>query len=115
MSNDSFGDDNDPTRDDRSYVTDDMLAALNTERSVHPEESEEELSRRLMRENLPAVTMGMVHTALHSTNERVRLDASKYITERVLGKVGEDAFAGTAPVEDLISEVTEYVKEQASS
>ena len=88
--------------DDDEWVPAEALKSLQTERIVHSDETELQLSRRLMRENLPLITAGMIHTALHSQSERLRLDAQKYVMDRVLGKVGDDAFEGTvSPIDEL--------------
>lgn len=82
--------------------------ALVHERSVRPDETHEAMGRRLLAENVGVAVMGIIHTAEHGSNERLRLDAQKYIVERVLGKVGDDAFE-VDPLAKFISEVTEYV------
>lgn len=100
---------------DDSWVPDDALSSLVTERTIHPEENDEATARRLLRENVAAVTLGIIHTAIHDPNSRVRLDASKYVVERVLGRVGDDAYGATSPVADFISEVTEFVAANAQN
>jgi len=100
---------------DSSWVPDDALNALIAERTIHTEEDNEQIARRLLRENVGAAILGIVHTAIHGTNERTRLDAQKYITERVLGRVGDDAYGATNPVADFISEVTGFVAAAAGS
>lgn len=98
-----------------SWVPDDALNALVTERTIHPDEDNETTARRLLRENVGAAVLGIVHTAVHGSNERVRLDAQKYVVERVLGRVGDDAYGATNPVADFISEVTEFVATAAGT
>lgn len=89
-----------------NWIPDEALKGLVTEREVHPEESEEMLTRRLFRENSANAALGIIHIAVHGTNERTRLDASKYVVERVLGKVGDDAFdAAKSPLESLMEGV----------
>ena len=93
-----------------SVVQDDLLNALITERTMNPEEGEEILARRLLREQVAGAVLNVNHIARHGTNERIRYEANKYIIERVLGKVGDDAFgASSSPVDDFISDVTRYV------
>lgn len=96
-----------------AWVPDDALAALVTERDLHAGETEEQMARRLMIENVGAAVMSIVNVAMHGSTERSRLDASKYIVERVLGRVGDDAFGGTrSPAELLVESVTDYVHSQ---
>src|SRR3954471_1660372 len=91
---------------DKAWVPDDALAALVSEAEIHPEESPEQTARRLLLENVGPVTLGIIHTALHGTNERTRLDAQKYVMERVLGRVGDDAFgAERSPVDSFVDKI----------
>jgi hypothetical protein len=78
------------------WVPDEALAGLRMERQVRSDESDEEVARRIFLENLPVAALAIVHLAQHSGTERVRLDASKYVVERNLGKIGEDPDAGGA-------------------
>ena len=94
-----------------SWVADEALASLVSERQVHPEETEEQLTRRLFRENSANAALGIIHIAVHGANERTRLDASKYVIERVLGKVGDDAFqAEKSPLESLMEGVLQQAE-----
>lgn len=100
----------------KMWIPDDALKSLVTERTLNPQESEETLSRRLFTENAAAATVSIIHTALHGTNERTRLDASKYIVERVLGRVGDDAFGGEkSPVEAFLDDVVVEVEAYANA
>ena len=103
-----------PAQVSKEWLADDALEALNIERSVRPDETHEQLSRRLLKENVPMATMSVINLALHGTNERLRLDAAKYVMDRVLGKPGEDVFdKDRSPLEELIDEVTTYVHSHA--
>ena len=102
--------------DDENWVPDAALKGLITEREVHPEESEEQLTRRLFRENSAAAALGIIHVSKHGQNERTRLDASKYIVERVLGKVGDDAYEGEkSPLELLMAGVLQSAESFANN
>ena len=103
-------------REQLPSVDDDVLAALNMERQMNPGETEKELARRLMKENLPQVTMNVINTALHGSNDRIRFDASKYIMERVLGKIGDDTYeTSKSPLEELFDDVTAFVNSASDS
>lgn len=109
-----FNSDNTPNADenDDSWIADEALASLVTEREVHPDETEEQMTRRLFRENAANAALAIIHTAVHGTNERTRLDASKYVVERVLGKVGDDAYdAEKSPLEALMEGVLKSAEE----
>jgi predicted hydrolase (HD superfamily) len=105
----------DMNESESSWVPDDALNSLVTERTIHPEEDNEATARRLLRENVAASVLGIVHTAIHGTNERTRLDAQKYVVERVLGRVGDDAYGATSPVADFISDITGFVAASAGT
>ena len=82
------------------------LNALTCERTVGVEETEEDISRRLFRENLPMATLAITHLAQHAPNERVRLDAAKYVVERNLGRIQDaNPFSTEDPFERLLAEV----------
>ena len=89
----------------QDWVPDEALDALTAEREFHPAEDEKQLTRRLFRENSPVAAMGIINTAKHDPNSRVRLDAQKYIIERVLGKVGDDATGDKLPLETFLAQV----------
>jgi hypothetical protein len=73
------------------------------ERAVYANETEEQMARRIFREALPMAAASIVDIASNSQNDRTKLDASKYIVERNLGKVGDDAaFVGEGTLADLV-------------
>ena len=75
--------------EDPDWLPDSAVEALNQERTF-TQETPPEMSRRIFRENAPNAAASIVHIALYGSNERLRLDAAKYITDRVLGRVGDD-------------------------
>jgi hypothetical protein len=81
---------------------DDALAALNLERDMRPEETPEELTKRIFREGAPVAASRIVRVALTSPNERVAMDASKYIIDRTLGRVGDNG--------EAVDPLTEFMK-----
>lgn len=95
------------------WVPDEMLDYINKsteDLAVSTGKSEKELARLMLQFKLPEVTQGIVQLALRGSNERVRLDASKYLMERVLGKVGDDAFDGSrSPLEEMFDDVSTYL------
>ena len=107
MSNPNASEDDGPELPD-VYLSDKAMTDMVAERSMNPDESNEAYARRILNEHVGFAVLGLVRTAVHGTNERIRTDAQKYIVERVLGKVGDDAFVED-PFSKLIKEVTEYV------
>ena len=94
-----------------TWVTSADIDMLNAEsRQIKEGETDEELARRIMRANLPSVAMGLAKMALYDTNANVRLRASQYLMDRVLGKPGEDVNVGVqSPLEQLMGEITEVL------
>jgi hypothetical protein len=86
------------------WIPEAAITRLVLERATHDEETEEQLSRRLMREAAPQITVGIIHTAIHGATDRVRLDAQKYVLERVLGKVGDESLESNKTPLELLAE-----------
>jgi hypothetical protein len=103
------------TSSDAPWLSEEAVAGLAEsallESQLHPDEDEETTARRLLRENVPTAVTALTHLMTHSQNERVRMDASKYVIDRVLGKIGDDAFGGDeSPIVKFLSDVTSYVE-----
>jgi hypothetical protein len=88
--------------------------ALQMERDVHPAEGEEALTQRLFKENAAQVAMQMVHIATRGTSERIRLDAGKYIIDRVLGPVGKAQSLGDGPLDQMVRQMQRDAEEAAN-
>jgi hypothetical protein len=75
-------------------------------------DSYEEQTRRHLEQSAPAAAMSIVQIALYSHDERRKLDASKYIVDRMLGKIGEEKDNGKgSPLESLLGEVVQYAED----
>lgn len=90
----------------REWLPDDALEGMIMEKSFHPGESNPKTAKRLMDENAPVIAMSMIHLAIHSRSERTRLDAGRYIMDRILGRVGEELMpTEDSPIDKFISDV----------
>ena len=69
-----------------------------------PSASELEAAHSAFREGLVPATQAIVHLAHFSKNDRIRLDAAKYVVERNLGKVSQKVAMGDV-WEQLFSEL----------
>jgi hypothetical protein len=95
------------------WVPDEVLDRINAEAqasrtqhaAVRTSQSDAELVRRQFIENAPLAAASIVHLAIHSPSEKVRLDASKYVVERTIGKVGEETAGGKDLWEDLLGDI----------
>lgn len=80
----------DRDRDDASpvyawWVPEQAVKNISFEREMHPDESYSGLARRLLEENLPAAVMSIIHLAMNSPEEAIRLRAASYMTDQMLG------------------------------
>lgn len=89
---------------DEEWVTDDELARMKLEDAVHGNETHEERTLRIFRENAAFAAQSIVALSRRSDSERVRLDASKYVVERVLGRI-DDGGAVADPIEKLLNDI----------
>jgi hypothetical protein len=62
------------------------LEALGTAKAVYGED-EARVAEELFRQGLPMAAMTIIHASKHSNNERLRVDAAKYVVERNLGAI----------------------------
>jgi hypothetical protein len=83
------------------WDNDDAIEAIKMERAVNPDETNEDMAKRLFQESIAPVAQSMIHIALHSQNDNTRLNAGKFITEFVLG---EKASGAKAKWEELVGE-----------
>ena len=101
--------------DDPDWLPDSAIEALNTERRVHTDETPAQTARRLMHENGPGAALSIIHIALYGSNERLRLDASKYVVDRVLGRVGDDVNQGEdSPLDAALRRMQEAAEAHAN-
>ena len=70
----------------REWLAEEALQALQADYDIFKDETQEQTTNRILREALPTIAVGLVHTALHDRDSKVRLAASKEVMDRVLGK-----------------------------
>lgn len=103
---------NDPT-----WVADDVYASLNMERQVRGEGGKElshaQLSRKIFEENAPLAAARIAHLAAYSPSDSVALRAATYITDRVLGKIGEDSEVAD-PLEAFLADMLKSAEQHAN-
>lgn len=90
---------------DHEWNPEDVLSGMLDERTtIHPDESYADTAKRMFEENVIGATASLVHLALNSQNEKIRLDASKYIIERNLGSVNNPVSSGKGDPWDALLE-----------
>lgn len=94
----------------RDWVPDDALKNLEMESALHGKESPEELAHRLLKENAAMAVLSLVHASQHGRTERIRVDASKYIVDRTLGKIGDEN-TGNDTLADLLGDVVKTAEQ----
>jgi hypothetical protein len=86
-------------------VTDAEIKALRDESHVLNSGNDKETAKALLEQEAFAAILSLTKLAVRAQNERVRLDASKYVIERVLGpvaRVGEDRDPEKDPIQKLL-------------
>lgn len=89
------------------------LQSLETDAVVN-EEDEMKATRRLFKESAPGAAMSIIHLSMYAEHDRVRLDASKYVVERVLGPTGSDTSDADNPLENLLADVIDKAEAYAN-
>jgi hypothetical protein len=66
-------------------------------------------SERIFSENAIPAALSIAHMAIHSGNERIRLEAAKYVVDRNLGRIGDAdplKAAGNDPILKFLKSVS---------
>lgn len=63
------------------------IEQLTLKRALQDVEDPIKMANDILKESLPLVTMGAVHTAIHEPNPMIRFNAQKYLMDRSLGSV----------------------------
>ncbi|SRR6266481_8303926 len=89
------------------------LSSLELEGDLYPNEDPEARARRIFREALPAAAQ-RVTSLISSPNDKISLDAAKYVVERNLGKPGEDpAHASNDLLRQLVEGFEDELRKEA--
>jgi len=99
----------------QEWDADKALESLAEERStLYASETDTQVCKRLLMENGPIVVQAIVHLALNSQNERVRLDAGKYVCDRVLGRIIDSVPVGDKPG-DAFDKVASWLMDEETN
>ena len=99
---------------DPYWDSDEALEAMKMERAMRPEETDAELAQRIFKEAAPQAATGIVHLAFHGVNENTRLNAQKYVVERVLGKIGDTGDSEDSPLNQMVKELAAAAERHAN-
>jgi hypothetical protein len=87
---------------DSSFLSPDEIESLSSERLVL-DENETQQATRLLREHAPEAALSIIHLAKFSETPSVRLNASKYILDKVMGR--DALFEKTDPVTEFLKKI----------
>jgi len=85
-------------RKSTEWISDDALAAINMERIVRPALTHEELAREILMMSAPMAAKSVAWLSAHATAEQIRLKASQYIIDGVVG----GGFAVSGGADDML-------------
>lgn len=92
------------------WDSDEALSFLTMEKSVHEDQNNEQMTRRLLTEAAPMAALSIINLSRNSSNDNTRLAASKYIVDTLIaGDGGEDD-----PLAQLIGEVVKKAESFAN-
>lgn len=96
---------------DNEWNPESALEGLAAERNVM-EIDEAVQAESLFRENLPLAALMLIDLAKNGINEKIRLDASRYIVERIIGQLKDVDLNSTKgdPLLELLGQVVRDVE-----
>jgi hypothetical protein len=71
--------------DDKEWLPDAALDALQCERAVQSDLTDEELARKILMTAAPMAAQSVAYLSVHASAENIRLAASRYIIDGVVG------------------------------
>ena len=90
----------------QDWDIEDALRSMEIEKQIHRDQSSGDIAARIFDENTVPAALALVHLAQHSPNEKIRMDAAKYVLERVMGRLGDEAKSGADnPLEKLLADI----------
>jgi hypothetical protein len=100
-----------PPSESELWDSDEALESLKLERQYNPDETDQDLTKRLLTEAGPLAARSIINLAQHAANENTRLNASKYIADVV-----REVEAGTtgASWEQILGAAVTQVEEHAN-
>lgn len=79
-------------------------------------ETPAQYAQRMFHENSPIAAQAIIHLAVHSPNEKMRFDAARYITERVLGPTNAPTSASEeSPLTKLLTTFVSDIEDHANN
>jgi hypothetical protein len=85
-------------RTSKDWLPDEAIETIVCERITEPELTDEQLARRILMRAAPGAAKNVAHLAMYSTSEQIRLAASRYIIDGVVG----GTFKGEGGEQDVL-------------
>lgn len=85
-------------RNSQDWIADSVLEAMQLERIAAPDLTDEEMARRILMTAAPMAAQSVAWLSVHATAEAIRLGASKYIIDGVVG----GGFKGSDGQDDVL-------------
>lgn len=90
----------------RGWDPADAIEQLKNETILVDDGDERQTAERIFKQGAPIAAMSVVHLAQHATSEHTRLQAAKYVTDRVLGGIiSSDGASDKDPFADFLKKV----------
>ena len=96
------------------WDSDEADELLKMERTMNPDETNRALTQRLFEEAGPQAALTLIHLAQHATNENTRMNSAKYVTERILGKIGDGETDEESPLDRIVKEMNNKLESYAN-
>lgn len=93
-------------RDASTDVTEEDLRSLVDESRILDDGNLATTASRILREQLPNAILSISKIARTSSNERLKLDAAKYIVDRNLGRIGDGGTVTNDPLAKLLGDIS---------
>lgn len=91
-----------------TWSGDDQLEWLITERTLSPEDTPFELGKRDLYGYFPAAVRSVAQLAMHSSDDKVRLNASRFIVDTVAKLEVAEQEGKDGPLDKFIKNITDF-------
>jgi hypothetical protein len=101
------------------WVPKSALEALAMDKYAFPERTPVEHAEQMLVEGAPAAASAIVHLAIHSNNERIRLDAAKYVIDAASNyapnhkKYARSSANASGKIEDALHDIVGTIYQDA--
>jgi hypothetical protein len=91
----------------QEWLPDEEIMKLQTERVVQPDKTNLELARDILTSAAPMAAQSLAHLSTHASNESIRMKASQYIIDGVVGGAWSSGIEGDDILMALVAKLAE--------